>query len=149
MRDLKRRNTGLSITHIATLAAMDGFAAPRRTSLTAAAVLAVLALSPATAALAQSSGDRQYADPLVTGDGQQPDRRSSSSGDGATSAPTPSAPAPGSAAGPTADVVAAPAEPTLPRTGAEPLALAIAGLALTALGGLVLATSRRVRHAGG
>jgi hypothetical protein len=148
MRDVKRRNIGLSALYIATLAVMDGFGVRRGTGATVAAVLTILALSPATAALAQSAGDRQYADPLVT-DGQS---SPSSQGDGAsggdtpTSAPATPAPAPDTPSSTAAETAAAP-QAALPRTGAEPLALAATGLALAACGALGLALPRRARHA--
>jgi len=151
MRDVETRNIGLSALYIATLAVMDGFGMRRGTGATAAAVLAVLALSPVTAALAQSAGDRQYADPLVT-DGQSGQQAPSSQGDGAsgsdtpTSAPAPPAPAPDTPSSSAAETTAAPAA-TLPHTGAEPLALAAAGMALAACGALGLASPRRARHA--
>jgi LPXTG-motif cell wall-anchored protein len=152
MHVVKTRNMGLSTSYIATLAVMDGFGALRRTSAIVAAVLTVLALTPTTAAVAQSAGDRQYADPLVTdGGGQSGQQSPSSQGDGdtPTSAPAAPAPAPGpddttsSVAGETA---AAP-QATLPHTGTEPLALAALGLALASIGGLALALPRRRRHA--
>jgi len=134
---------------------MDGFGARRRTAVTVASVLTVLALAPAPAGLAQSAGDRQYADPLVTdGDGQSGQQSPSSPGDGASGGDTPAsspstpAPTPDTAAGIAGETAASP-QATLPRTGAEPLMLAMAGLALTACGTLALATARRRRHARG
>jgi hypothetical protein len=131
---------------------MDGFGVGRRTAATTAAVLTVLALAIPSSALAQSAGDRQYADPLVTDGGGQSGQQSPSSpgSDGAATpepAPTP-APAPddGSAAV-TSNAAPAPAEAALPRTGAEPLALALTGLILAACGALGLALPRRARHA--
>lgn len=152
MHDVKTRNMGLSTSYIATLAVMDGFGALRRTSATAAAVLAVLAVAPTAAAVAQSAGDRQYADPLVTDGGGQSGQQSPSSqggGDTPTSAPATPAPAtgPDDTASSVAGEAAAAPQATLPHTGSEPLALAAIGLALAAAGGLALALPRRWRHA--
>lgn len=122
--------------------------------MTVASVLTVLTLAPAPAGLAQSAGDRQYADPLVTGDGQSGQQSPSSPGDGPSGGDTPtsspSAPAPTSApdtATSVAGETASAPQGTLPHTGAEPLGLAAIGLALTACGALALATARRCRHA--
>ena len=141
---------GLSTSYIATLAVMDGFGARRRTAATAAAVLTVLALAPAASALAQSAGDRQYADPLVTdGGGQSGQQSPASPGGDATPAPepAPTTAAPDDSSAVATDTAAPPAEATLPRTGGEPVPLAIAGLALAAAGALGLALPRRSRHA--
>jgi LPXTG-motif cell wall-anchored protein len=116
------------------------------------AVFTVLALAIPSSALAQSAGDRQYADPLVTdGGGQSGQQSPPSQGDDGGGAPEP-APAPvpapdDSSAAVTDDPPVAPAEATLPHTGAEPLALALAGLALVACGAVGLALPRRGRHA--
>lgn len=111
----------------------------------------VLTLAAPSYALAQSAGDRQYADPLVTdGGGQSKQSPSPQGGDGAaTPAPAPSpAPAPDDSSAATGgDAAPAPAQATLPRTGAEPLLLALAGLVLAACGALGLALPRRARHA--
>jgi LPXTG-motif cell wall-anchored protein len=152
MHAVKTANMGLSTLYIATLAVMDGFGARRRTRATVAAVLTVLALTPTTAALAQSAGDRQYADPLVTdGDGQSGQRSPSSQGDGDTPTSAPAAPAPAAAPNDTtsslAGETAAAPRSTLPHTGTEPLALAAIGLALAAAGWLALALPHRWRHA--
>lgn len=152
MHVVKTRNMGLSTSYIATLAVMDGFGARRRTSATVAAVLAVLALAPASTALAQSAGDRQYSDPLVTdGGGQSGQQSPSSPGGGDTPTSAPATPAPAAAPDDTTSNVAgesaATSQATLPHTGAEPLALAAIGLALAAAGGLALALPRRRRHA--
>lgn len=145
-------NTGLSTSYIATLAVMDGSGVRRRTAATVAAVLTLLTLASPSSALAQSAGDRQYADPLVTDGGGQSEQRSPSSPDGhdaATPEPAPApAPAPAdSSAAVTGDTAAAPAETTLPRTGAEPLPMALGGLLLAACGALGLALPRHGRHA--
>ncbi len=142
---------GLSTSYIATLAVMDGCGALRRTSATVVAVFAVLTLAPTTAAVAQSAGDRQYADPLVTDGGQSGQQSPSSQGDGdtPTSAPVTPAPTAGSddtTSGVAGETSAAP-EATLPHTGAEPLALAAVGLAFATAGGLALALPCRRRHA--
>jgi hypothetical protein len=151
MHDVKPRNIGLSTSYIATLAAMDGFGVHRRTAVTAAAVLTVLASMPTSLAFAQSAGDRQYADPLVTDGGGQSEQRSpSSQSDGDTPTSSPAEPAPAPAPDTTSSdgaEVAAPAAATLPRTGAEPVAVALAGLALAACGALGLALPRGSRHA--
>lgn len=152
MHVVKTRNTGLSTSYIATLAVMDGFGALRRTSATVAAVLTVLALTPVSAVLAQSAGDRQYADPLVTdGGGQSGQQSPSSQGDGDTPTSAPATPAPATGpddttSGVAGEAAAAP-EATLPHTGAEPLALAAIGIALATAGGLALALPRGWRHA--
>jgi LPXTG-motif cell wall-anchored protein len=120
--------------------------------MTLAAALTVLTLTAPSSALAQSAGDRQYADPLVTDGGDRSGQQSPSSqgDDGAATPEPPPAPAPApddSSAAVTNDATAAPAEATLPHTGAEPLALALAGLALAACGAVGLALPRRARHA--
>jgi LPXTG-motif cell wall-anchored protein len=142
---------GLSTSYIATLAVMDGFRARRRTSATVAAALAVLALAPTSAAMAQSAGDRQYADPLVTDDGGQSGQQPPASQGGDTPTSAPATPAPASAPDDTtssvADETPAASETTLPHTGTKPLALAAIGLALAMAGGLALASPRRRRHA--
>jgi LPXTG-motif cell wall-anchored protein len=144
MHDVEDRNTGLSISYIATLAAMDGSSARRRTRATVVTALAILMLTPAPAALAQSAGDEQYADPLA-GDGggqeqQAPQSRndggSGDSGASAPATPTPAAPVP----------EAAP-EAALPRTGTDARLPAGLGVALTAIGAAGLAAARRSRHA--
>jgi LPXTG-motif cell wall-anchored protein len=134
---------------------MDGSRARRRTRATAAAALTVLALAPLPAALAQSAGDEQYADPLAGG-GQpeqqqprsQPDGASGGdSGASAPSSPAPAPPAPDATATDTAGELSAPTAATLPRTGADAGLQLAAGLALAAVGALSLARLRRVRHA--
>lgn len=126
---------------------MDGFEVRRRT----VAVLTVLALMPTSSAFAQSAGDNQYADPLVTEGNGQSGRQSPSSQGGAgddTAAPKPpvaTTPAPDTGSGAVASD--APSETALPYTGADPLALAVAGLALVAIGAMGLALPRRWRHA--
>ncbi len=121
--------------------------------MTVAAALTVLTLTAPSSALAQSAGDRQYADPLVTDGGGQSGQQSPSSpgGDGSATpeppAPTP-VPAPDDSSAAVTDATpVAPAETTLPHTGAEPLALGLAGLALAACGAAGLALPRRARHA--
>ncbi|NLT07126.1 MAG: hypothetical protein GXY03_12550 [Solirubrobacterales bacterium] len=141
---------------------MYGSRPPRRTLLTVALALLALALLPASSAVAQSAGDRQYSDPLVTdGGGQQPepapDTPTSSDGSGQGAAPSP-ATGSGDASG--AVDLPAGAEPaqefaddpsssagTLPRTGADAALLAGLGLAALALGALGLAVARDPRHA--
>ena len=158
MHDVKTRNIGLSRSYIATLAAMDGCGGRARTVATALAALAVLT-GPAPAALAQSAGDNQYADPLVTDDGgDQSGQRSpaapkddtpSHTGDRAEGDHPPGAVPKRTGDGRPRPTTAPAAEATLPHTGAEPLALAAAGLVLVALGTLGLALARRGRHARG
>jgi LPXTG-motif cell wall-anchored protein len=153
MRAVKALNTGLSTSYIATLAVMDGFRARRRTVATAAAVLTVLTLAAPPSVLAQGAGDRQYADPLVTDGGGQSGQQQSPSSQGGNDAAAPEpapppAPVPDDSSAVTSDDTAsAAAEATLPRTGAEPLSLALAGLGLAACGALGLALPRRARHA--
>jgi LPXTG-motif cell wall-anchored protein len=115
------------------------------------ALLAVLALAPAPAALAQSAGDRQYADPLV-GDGDQPQQSPQPSpddggDDGSTPATPAPAPAPDSGAGAAAETAAPGTEAALPRTGGDARLLAGLGAALIAAGALGLAVARRSRDA--
>lgn len=111
-------------------------------------MFAILALALPSAALGQSAGDRQYADPLVTGGQSDPQPAQPQGGDTPTSSPAEPSPAraPDTTL-PDGAEIAAPSEATLPRTGAEPLALALAGLALVACGVLGLALPRRSRHA--
>jgi LPXTG-motif cell wall-anchored protein len=114
-------------------------------------MLTVLVLAPTSSALAQSAGDRQYADPLVTDGGDQSGQQSpsaQSSDDASPPEPTPTpSPAPGDSSAVATGDAATPAETTLPHTGAEPLVLAAAGLVLAACGALGLALPRRARHA--
>ncbi len=129
--------------YIATLAAMDGSRAHRRTFVTALATLALAALALAPAGAAQSAGDDQYSDPLA-GDRQQ--EPSSRGGGEPSDAPAP-APAPAAPTGPdtptsdggTADATAAAPQTgeSLPRTGAEPVPIAAAGTALLLAGALL------------
>jgi LPXTG-motif cell wall-anchored protein len=108
----------------------------------------VLTVAPMSSALAQSAGDRQYADPLVTDGQSDPQPAQPQGGDTPTSSPAEPSPAPApDTTLPDGAEIAAPSEATLPRTGAEPLALALAGLALAACGALGLALPRRSRHA--
>jgi LPXTG-motif cell wall-anchored protein len=97
-----------------------------------ATVLALFVLA-APAAWAQSAGDEQYQDPFSGQNG------GSSSGGGSSSAPQPAAPA--STPAPAAPAAAAPAtpsaatqQPQLPRTGAETLLTALAGVGLVMAG---------------
>jgi LPXTG-motif cell wall-anchored protein len=92
-----------------------------------ATILVLLGLA-APAAWAQSAGDEQYQDPFAGQNG------GSSSGGG-------SAPAPASTPAPAAPAAAAPAaasaaaqQPQLPRTGAETLLTALAGVGLVMAG---------------
>jgi hypothetical protein len=105
--------------------------------------VAVALAAPATA-FAQSAGDEQYQDPFGGDQGQsQNSGTPSSSGDQGTSTPT-QAPAP-TAAQPTATTAqAAPAAAQLPRTGGDPLPVAVAGFWLL-LGGVALRARVRVR----
>ena len=147
MHDVKTANMGLSTSYIATLAVMDGLRARRRTAATVAGVLAVLTLAPTTAAVAQSAGDRQYADPLVTdGGGQSGQQSPPSQGNGDTPTSAPAVGADDSTSSPGSESAATP-QATLPHTGTEPLVLAAVGLALALGGGLALALPRHQRHA--
>jgi LPXTG-motif cell wall-anchored protein len=140
----------LSVLYIATLAAMDGSGPRGRTPLTVVVALLALVLTLSPAALAQSAGDRQYSDPLVTDGGDEPspgadpdtpvssDDPAPADGDAGTAAPTAGAEP---TAAPAADVA------TLPHTGSDAWLLALAGVALTAGGGLTLAAARRPRDA--
>jgi LPXTG-motif cell wall-anchored protein len=146
MRDVNVSNRELSAPYIATLAAMDGSGPRGRTLLTVVAALLALFLVPASAALAQSAGDRQYADPLVTDGGQDPppadpdtpvssdDPASGDTGAGTTAPPPGAEPAAADAA-------------TLPHTGSDTWLVALIGAALTAGGALALAAARPPRHA--
>jgi len=88
------------------------------------------ALGPA-AATAQSAGDDQYDDPFAGQGGNSSSGHSSAPQQVApTSTP---APAPAATAAP-APTAAAAQQDELPRTGAEPLLIAIAGLALVLAG---------------
>lgn len=116
---------------------------------TLASTAATLALLPA-AAFAQSAGDEQYEDPFANQPAQQQPAPATKP------APAPAAPAPStsSQAQPAqAQATAAPAvapapapsgQPQLPRTGADPLLAALAGVLLLAMGaGLRRADVRR------
>jgi LPXTG-motif cell wall-anchored protein len=102
--------------------------------LSRAAVFAtVLALfvAAAPAAWAQSAGDEQYQDPFSGQSGG-----SSGGGTSESQAPAPAAtpaPAPTAAPAPAATTAAAP-QPQLPRTGAETLLTALAGVGLVMAG---------------
>jgi uncharacterized surface anchored protein len=109
---------------------------------TVLALLCGLLLAPA-AALAQSAGDDQYADPF--GDEEQQQTAPSTPQE---ESPAP-APAPATTPAPTAQVAqapqaAAPAAPTLPRTGRDALAAALVGVALIATGLALRAHARRL-----
>jgi LPXTG-motif cell wall-anchored protein len=98
-----------------------------------ATILALFALA-APAVWAQSAGDEQYQDPFSGQDGG-----SSSGGGSSTPAPQPAPPA--STTAPAAPAAAAPAatsaaaqQPQLPRTGAETLLTALAGVGLVMAG---------------
>ena len=149
MHDVKGRNIDLSTSYIATLAAMDGSRARRRTFAAALATVAALSLAPA--ALAQSAGDDQYSDPLAGG-GQEPRQSPSTPGGGDTPSPAPPPPAPAPAPAPapsgpdtsTSDdapsrstATAPVGGETLPHTGAEPAPAVATGLLLL-LGGALL-----------
>ena len=143
---MKGRNTVLSILYIATLAAMDGSDARRRTTVAAAVALTLAGLVAAPGALAQSAGDEQYRDPLA---GERPQQSPTpSAGAGGNDPATEQAPAAPSAppveSAPSTPEAAAPtpaptttADGALPRTGAEPAWIAPAGLLVLA-GGMLL-----------
>ena len=108
------------------------------------ALLCGLLLAPA-AAVAQSAGDDQYADPF--GDEEQQAAQSTPTPAPAAPAPAPAAPAttPAPSAGAAqAPAAAAPGAPTLPRTGRDALAAALAGIALIATGLALRAHARRL-----
>jgi LPXTG-motif cell wall-anchored protein len=99
---------------------------PSRILVVVGLVVAVLALA-GTPAWAQSAGDEQYDDPFA---GQQEQGSSAQPAPTATPAPAPAAPA---------AAQTAPAAPTasaaqLPRTGAETLLTALAGVGLVMAG---------------
>jgi hypothetical protein len=122
---------------------------PVPVALLAAALLLALALagppawSPAvlgtTPAAAQSAGDEQYADPFAPG-GQGGNSSSGHSSTPPKAAPT-STPAPAGAVAatttPAPTAAAAQQNDQLPRTGGEPLLIALAGVALV-IAGVVL-----------
>ena len=103
-----------------------------------AALAAALALGAPAPVLAQSVGDEQYRDPFA-GEEQAPDTG------GEDPAP---APAPSPAPAPAPSTSSAPVEPTattagtLPRTGAEDVWIAAAGLLLIAAGAGLRRTAR-------
>lgn len=153
MPDVKEPNIGLSTPYSATLAAMDGPAARRRTRLSIAALAALVAVAAAlpTAALAQSAGDQQYADPLAGDQGrqQQSQRGGGDAESPATGAPSATAPATGAvgpqtAGGDAGATASGSGAASLPRTGIDAAPLAALGVALLALG---LALARPTRHA--
>jgi hypothetical protein len=128
--------------------------APRRRL---AAITVALVLATPAAALAQSAGDEQYADPFGDGQGQSNDQGSSndqgasndqgsSSGSGTTTAqaaPT-ATPAPATSAPTATTAQAPPATAQLPRTGGDPITPAVAGFWLL-LGGVALRVRVRQR----
>jgi LPXTG-motif cell wall-anchored protein len=155
MRDVNVPNAGLSAPYIATLAAMDGSGSRHRTLATTVAALLALLLALSPTSLAQSAGDRQYSDPLVTdGGGDSDDGPAADGPDAPVSSddPAPTTGDSGTVAPPAGAEPAVAADSTattaaLPHTGADPLPLALAGLLLTAAGGLGLAVARRPRDA--
>jgi LPXTG-motif cell wall-anchored protein len=105
--------------------------------LTLLALLCGLLLAPA-AAVAQSAGDDQYADPFGDEEQQQAQSTPAPAAPAPAPAPAPPATAPAASAGAAqAPQAAAPGAATLPRTGRDALAAALAGIALIA-GGLAL-----------
>jgi hypothetical protein len=115
--------------------------------LMAAALTTGLLFGAPSVALAQSAGDNQYQDPLPSSgsgngsSGSGSSGHSGSSGGGSTAAPRAATPAPQPTG--TTRASAAPAN-ELPRTGGEPLLVAVVGSALLlAGGGLTLAAPRR------
>lgn len=103
----------------------------------------VLALALPSAALAQSAGDNQYADPFGSAPpSSQPKRQSSAPSGAGHSGPAPAA-APSAANGSGAVPAAAPAtSATLPRTGLDALELVLAG-AVAIAAGLALSLALR------
>jgi LPXTG-motif cell wall-anchored protein len=152
MRVVNVSSHELSALYIATLAAMDGSGAHGRTPLTVGVALLALVMTLPPAALAQSAGDRQYSDPLVTDGGDEPspsadpdtpvssDDPAPAGGDTGTTTP-PAGAEPAATAAPAAEA------PTLPHTGSDAWLLALAGVALSASGGFALAAARRPRDA--
>lgn len=123
--------------------------APRRRL---AALTVALVLATPAAALAQSAGDEQYADPFGDGQGQSNDQGSSNNQGSSTdqgsssSSPTTTAqaaptatpvPATSAPTATTAQAAPAPAAAELPRTGGDPITPAVAGFWLL-LGGVAL-----------
>jgi hypothetical protein len=112
-----------------------GFAAMRRL-LTVLAALCLLALPPA--ALAQSAGDEQYADPF--GQVEEPSKSQEQPAQTPTAAPAPAPAQSGAALGESqAEVAQQTSAPTLPATG-FPAVLAAAA------GGLLLASGATLRR---
>jgi hypothetical protein len=112
-----------------------GFAAMRRL-VTLLAALALLA--PAPAALAQSAGDEQYADPF--GQADQPNNSQEQPSQAPAAAPPPAPAQTGTALGASqAEVAQQTSAPTLPATGFRAILAAGAGALLLASG----ATLRR------
>jgi LPXTG-motif cell wall-anchored protein len=125
----------LSITYTFTLAAMDKPALRSATRAFAPISLVLLALlATAPAAIAQSAGDRQYADPLGGGDGSGQDAAPQPQGGDAPASSDDAPTAPPSGSGTSALPPGAEPAQTLPRTGGDAALLAAVGLALLAAG---------------
>jgi LPXTG-motif cell wall-anchored protein len=151
MRVVNVPNLDLSALYIATLAAMDGSGPRGRTLLTVPLAILALLLAPASTALAQSAGDRQYSDPLVTDGGDDPPPATDPDTPVSSDDPAPADSDTGSTAPPAGAEPAATAADsdaaTLPHTGSDTWLLALIGVALTAGGALALALARAPRHA--
>jgi hypothetical protein len=104
--------------------------------LSAAVVVAVLALSAPASALAQSAGDDQYSDPFAGEQQDQQQNQAPPSSGGSTTPVAPSAPAP--VAQPASSAPAT----TLPYTGLPALAMSGLGALLIAAGAGLRRSSR-------
>jgi hypothetical protein len=109
----------------------------------AASLACALLLGAPAAALAQSAGDQQYFDPVGPDDGGSGNSGSTGSTPSPAPAPAPApstgtsaaAPAPTTTATPAAAAEGTPAAPgELPRTGGDPLIIAVFGVAMLLTG---------------
>jgi hypothetical protein len=103
----------------------------------AALILAVALLGAPAAALAQSAGDEQYTDPFAGQDQAPPEEQQQPAAPPAEPSPGGNGDAEAAPAEDAGTAAAQPASPTLPRTGAPVLLLAVAGYALL-LGGFAI-----------
>lgn len=142
---------------------MYGSRPRRRTLLTVALALLALGAVAAPSALAQSAGDEQYRDPLVTERDQRPAEPAPGGRPGDSEAPPASGPSGTVDAPPSSDAPATAPAPervtpgdafaddaataTLPRTGVDAWLLAALGVAALALGTVGLAVARDPRDA--
>jgi hypothetical protein len=111
-------------------------------------IAAVLVLGVPSGALAQTPGDDQYTDPFGGDNQEQPSSPSQDDPDEATPTPTPQpaaqAPAPTATPAPATTSQTTTTTQQLPRTGGDPLPLAVAGFWLL-LGGVALRARVRPR----